>query len=353
MELAHLQVIWWLLVGVLFTIYAVLDGFDLGVGTLHLFARDDAERELHIASVGPVWDGNEVWLITAGGALFAAFPVAYATSFSAFYVALTLVLFALIARAVGIEFRGQVERAGARRFWDFAFGIGSATIALLLGVAFGNIMLGLPIEKQATGFVHVGTFLGLLNPYALLVGILSLACLVLHGALWLAMKTDGALSERLSRWAFRLWGVSLVLYLAASAATWWAAPHLIERAVARAGLFWPLVLVLAVSELLIPLSLKAGKHVRAFLASSGTLVAMLSLAGLGLFPMLVPSSIDLAGASLTLQNASAKAGNLTVMLWVALLGLPLVIIYHVVAYRTFRGKLQAGVSYGGERDGKG
>jgi cytochrome d ubiquinol oxidase subunit II len=311
-----------------------------------LFARDDAERDLHVAAVGPVWDGNEVWLITAGGALFAAFPAAYATSFSAFYLALTLVLFALIARVIGLEFRGQAGTPGMRRVWDLTFGIGSAVIAILLGVAFGNIMRGLPIEKGDAGFVHVGTFLGLLNPYALLIGVLSLFCFVLHGALWLAVKTDGALRERLARWAFRLWGVSVLLYLAATAATWFVAPHLIEKAASRAYLFWPVLLILVVAEVAIPASLKAGKPGWAFLSSAGAIAAMLSLAGLGLFPMLVPSSIDLAGASLTMQNASAKAGNLTVMLVITALGLPLVIVYHVVIYRIFAGKVQAGGTYG-------
>src|SRR5512147_1077494 len=172
-----LNTVWFLLIGVLLTGYAILDGFDLGVGVLHLFARDEEERRLHINAIGPVWDGNEVWLLTGGGALFAAFPVVYATVFSGFYLALMLLLVALILRAVSMEFRSKVDSPGWKKVWDWAFGIGSLLPAILFGVAFGNVLRGIPINEQG---LFTGSFLELLNPYAILIGLLSLALFTMH-----------------------------------------------------------------------------------------------------------------------------------------------------------------------------
>src|SRR5512143_2384366 len=180
-----LNTIWFLLIAVLLAGYAVLDGFDLGVGALSLFARGREERDLHAAAIGPVWDGNEVWLLTGGGALFAAFPMVYATVFSGFYLALMLLLLALIARAVSLEFRNLQEGAGWRRAWDVAFGVGSLLPSILLGVAVGNVLRGVPVTAEGE---WAGSFLGLLNPYAILVGLVSLAFFTLHGALYLRVK---------------------------------------------------------------------------------------------------------------------------------------------------------------------
>lgn len=338
-----LNVIWFVLVAVLVAGYAVLDGFDLGVGVLSLFARSEEERQLHEKAIGPVWDGNEVWLVTGGGALFAAFPVVYATVFSGFYLALMLLLVALIARAVALEFRHQLDGAGWRRAWDLAFGIGSLLPAVLLGVAVGNVLRGVPILPDGS---WGGTFLGLLNPYAILVGLVTLAFFTLHGALYLRVKTDGALSERLGRAVPALWGTFVALYAAATVATVRVSPFLFAGA-GRSLTFLALAALLVGAVLAIPLLSRAGRPFGAFLASSTTIVAMVFVSAASLFPRLVPSRLDL-GSSLTIYNASSSPRTLTVMLVIALLGMPLVIGYTAFVYRIFRGKVTvASEGYGG------
>ena len=188
-----LNIIWFLLIAVLLIGYAILDGFDLGVGVLHLFTKDENERRININSIAPVWDGNEVWLLTAGGALFAAFPIVYATVFSGFYLAFMLLLFALIFRAVSMEFRGKVDSPKWRSVWDWAFGLGSLLPALLYGVAIGNILRGIPINSEG---YFTGNFFSLLNPYSILVGLLSLVLFTMHGSIYLSMKSAGAHRER-------------------------------------------------------------------------------------------------------------------------------------------------------------
>jgi cytochrome d ubiquinol oxidase subunit II len=329
-----LNTTWFVLFAVLIAGYAVLDGFDLGVGVLHLFARDDEERRVHVLSIGPVWDGNEVWLVTGGGALFAAFPVVYATVFSGFYLALMLVLFALIARAVALEFRAAVDGPRWRRAWDWAFGLGSLLPALLFGVAVGNVLRGVPITSEGE---WAGSFVGLLNPYALLVGLVSLSFFVMHGALWLRLKASGALAERMARWAVRAWGAFVVVYGVATGLTFAAAPHLFA-AVTRRPLFWLFLVVLVAALALVPWATRRGRELLAFLASAATIVAMIALAAVSLFPRLVPSSLGLE-RSLTIYNAASTPRTLTVMLVIALVGMPLVIGYTAVIYRIFRGKV--------------
>jgi len=329
-----LNTAWFLLIGVLLTGYAVLDGFDLGVGVLHLFAGDDRQRRLHMNAIGPVWDGNEVWLLTGGGAMFAAFPVVYATVFSGFYLAFMLLLFALIFRAVSLEFRGQVDSPGWRRFWDWAFGLGSLVPAILFGVAIGNVLRGVPIE--ADGSLDV-SFFALLNPYSLLVGVFTLVMFVMHGAAFLAARTEGELQQQMSRWTIGAWMVFVVLYLAATSATFFAAPHLLDGVLANPAC-WLLVVLLFGSIVCIPIAVRAGKSLRAFLASSVTIASLVGLMGLSLYPRMVPSSIDLAN-SLTIYNASSTPRTLTVMLVIALVGMPLVIAYTAYVYAVFMGKV--------------
>jgi cytochrome d ubiquinol oxidase subunit II len=332
-----LQTIWFLLVGVLFAGYAVLDGFDFGVGVLHLFTREDRERRLFLNAIGPVWDGNEVWLLTGGGALFAAFPVVYAAVFSGFYMALVLLLAALIARAVSMEFRGKVDAPAWRRVWDRAFGIGSLLGAVLLGVAFGNILRGIPINDQAE---FTGTFLGLLNPYALLIGVLSLALFVMHGALYMGMKTEGALRDRMGRTASRVWIAVVALYAAATAATTLVSPFLFTG-ILKNPLFWILFLALLGAVIAIPLAVKSGRFGRGFLASSVLIACMIGLSAASLFPRLVPSSTGLI-YSLTVYNASSTEPTLSAMLWITLLGMPLVVLYTIMIHRVFRGHVVIG-----------
>ncbi len=332
-----LQAVWFVLVGVLIVGYAILDGFDLGAGVLHLFTRTEEERRISLNAVGPVWDGNEVWLLTAGGALFAAFPGVYATVFSGFYLALVLLLAALIARAVSLEFRGKISSDGWKRFWDRAFGIGSLLPAVLLGVAIGNILRGIPLNEKTE---FAGTFFGLLNPYAVLVGLLSLALFVMHGALYLTLKADGAFRARMARTAARLWIAVLALYALATAATASVAPFLFQGMLAS-PVFWVLLLGMAGAVAAIPLALKRERFSRAFLASSVLIACMVGLSAWSLFPRLVPASNGLE-YSLTIHNASSTEHTLTVMLVIALVGMPLVVGYTIFIHRVFRGRVVIG-----------
>jgi cytochrome bd ubiquinol oxidase subunit II len=330
-----LQAIWFLLVGVLIIGYAILDGFDLGVGVLHLFLKTDHDRRISLNAIGPVWDGNEVWLLTGGGALFAAFPIVYATVFSGFYLALMLLLVALILRAVSMEFRGKVDSARWKKVWDWAFGIGSLLPAVLLGVAFGNILRGIPINEQGT---FTGSFLGLLNPYAILVGILSLSLFTMHGAIYLALKTEGELRDRMATAASKVWIGTVVLYTLATLTTLFVSPFLFEKMLGN-PLFWMLFLLLLVSLVSLPVVLKARKYFVAFLASASLIASMIGLSAVSLFPRLVPSITDL-NYSLTIRNSSSTPATLTVMLIIALIGMPIVIGYTVFIYRVFKGKVE-------------
>jgi len=329
-----LNTIWFLLVGVLMIGYAILDGFDLGVGVLSLFAKSPEERRIHMNAIGPVWDGNEVWLLTGGGALFAAFPPVYATVFSGFYLALMLLLFALIARAVSLEFRSKVDSPGWQRFWDRAFGIGSLLPAVLFGVAFGNILRGVPVTEEG---MWDGSFLGLLNPYSILIGVVTLVLMVTHGAAWMAMKTDGELCDRMKAWSVRGFYAFVILYGLATILTAIVSPWLFEGLLGH-PVFWLLVALMTGAVFVFPLMTKKDRPVAAFLATSTMMLSGIGFAALSLFPRLVPSSLDLDW-SLTIYNASSTERTLTVMLIIALIGMPFVIGYTFVIYRAFKGKV--------------
>lgn len=330
-----LNIIWFLLVGVLIIGYAILDGFDLGAGVLSLFTKRDHDRRIIMNAIGPVWDGNEVWLLTGGGALFAAFPKVYATVFSSFYLALMLVLFALIARAVSFEFRGKVAAPAWKAAWDKAFGFGSLLPALLFGVAVGNILRGIPLNTEG---VFTGTFLGLLNPYSLLIGVLSLVLFTMHGAIYLTMKTDGELQASMEGWISRTWMAFVVLYVAATVASMGAAGYLFDGAMHN-PLWWMLFLPVLAAIVYIPIAVKAKKFGWAFVSSSLTIAGAIGLAFIGMFPRLVPSSLDLEN-SLTIYNASSTQLTQWVMFVIALIGVPLVLIYTIWIYRIFKGKVQ-------------
>ncbi len=332
-----LNTVWFLLIGVLLGGYAVLDGFDFGVGILHLLARDDTERRIHLNAIGPVWDGNEVWLITGGGALFAAFPIVYATIFSGFYIALMLLLAALIFRAVSLEFRGKVEDVRWRRFWDWCFGLGSLLPALLLGVALGNVLRGVPINQHP---LFTGDFFTLLNPFALLVGLTGFALFVMHGALYMTMKTEGDLRERNFAYASRAWFAFVVLYVLTTLATFFYAPHLF-RAVPNRPLFYLFLLLLLAGVVYIPVAIKAQRGGAGFLASSVTILSLMGLAAVSLYPRIVPSTLS-PEYTLTIYNASSSQKTLQTMLIIALIGMPLVVAYTIFIYRQFRGKVVLG-----------
>ncbi len=330
-----LNTMWFLLIGVLIAGYAILDGFDFGVGILSLFAKNEKERRIHFNAIGPVWDGNEVWLITGGGALFAAFPAVYATVFSGFYSALMLVLTALIFRAVSFEFRNKVDSARWRRTWDWAFGLGSFFPAFLLGVALGNILRGVPIDADGQ---YLGTFLGLLNLYSIATGILSVVLFTMHGAIYLAVKTDGKLRDRCRRWATSLWMGVVVLYVVMTLWSWIASPFLFERTFEDA-MFFVLFVLLIGSVVLLPITVNAGRFGRAFLLSSIFIASVFGQVALSLYPQLVPSSID-PEYSLTIYNSSSSPATLQTMLVIALIGVPIVVAYTIFIHRVFRGKVE-------------
>jgi len=332
-----LNIIWFVLVGVLIIGYAILDGFDLGVGIIHLFTKKEEEKKINFNAIGPVWDGNEVWLLTGGGALFAAFPIVYATVFSGFYIAFILLLMALILRAVSFEFRKYVESPRSKNLWDLAFGIGSLIPALLYGVAIGNVMRGLPVELINGKISSSISFLGLLNPYSILIGALSLVLFVMHGAIYLTLKSEGEQQEIMVSWVNKSYIILVILYVLATISTFFAASYLFNGLLNNV-LFWILFIVMFASIINIPVLIRTKKFGRAFLSSSVLIATMILLFALSLFPLLVPSSIDMAN-SLTIYNASSTPRTLETMLIIALIGMPLVIIYTIFVYRTFKGKV--------------
>ncbi len=329
--------IWFVLVGVLLAGYAVLDGFDLGVGMLHLVARGDEERRLSLNSIGPVWDGNEVWLVVGGGALFAAFPEAYATVFSGFYTAFMLLLMTLIFRGVAIEFRSKRPSPTWRSFWDTAFAAGSFGAALLIGVAFGNLAAGVPLDEHRNITL---SFTGLLAPYPLLVGLSVVTLLALHGAIYLVVKTEGALQARMQAATDRLMIAFILLYVATTLVTLLHHEHLAApfREHPALGLL-PLAALLAVAN--IPREIHHGRPLRAFLSSGATIVLLMALVAIGLYPNLVLSDPH-PELSLDIHNAASSPATLRVMLIIAAIGMPLVLGYTAVVYWIFRGKTRLG-----------
>ncbi|MCS7286599.1 MAG: cytochrome d ubiquinol oxidase subunit II [Anaerolineae bacterium] len=329
-----LQNIWYLLIGVLLTGYAVLDGFDLGVGVMYPFvAKKDEERRLLLNSIGPFWDGNEVWLLTGGGALFAAFPHVYATVFSGFYLALFIVLSALILRAVSFEFRSKEENPTWRKAWDYIFFVGSLVPAVLTGVAVGNIMRGVPLNAQME---FIGNFFTLLNPFSLLVGLTGLAMFVSHGAIYLMMKTNGPVAERARRWANGAWIALVVLAILTTIVAAIEVPQRFENA-SRQPLIWAIPVLTAIFMGLTRWNLARGRAGLAFLFSSLTIVGLMAIFGAANYPYLVPAS-NVPEYSLTIFNASSSRLTLLVMLIIALIGMPIVIIYTAYIYYALRGK---------------
>ena len=333
MILPDLNIIWFVLVGVLFTGYAMLDGFDLGVGVLQLFVRKDEHRRLFLNSIGPVWDGNEVWLVTGGGALFAAFPQAYATVFSGFYLPFMLLLCSLIFRAVAIEFRSKETWTWWRQLWDVAFSLSSLVASLLIGVAMGNIVRGIPLDSDHE---FAGSFFGLLNPYALMMGLTTVLLFAMHGAIYLAMKTEGELNRIVAGWIPRLIGFFLASYFLFNLYTLIAVPWVLDTVRAR-----PYVFAVVAANVLIVLNIPREIHKKrefnAFLSSCAAMGLMMATFGLTYFPNMVLSS-PAAENSLTIYNAASTQKTLGIMLIIALIGVPLVLAYTASIYWVFRGK---------------
>ena len=324
-----LNTVWFILVGVLLTGYAMLDGFDLGVGALHLFVKKDEDRRIFLNAIGPVWDGNEVWLVTGGGALFAAFPMAYATVFSGFYLAFMALLCGLIFRAVAIEFRSKESWGWWRQMWDIGFSLGSIGSSFLIGVAMGNILVGIELDARGN---YIGGFWALLNPYAVLLGLTTIALFTMHGSIYLVMKTEGELQARLRRWVNRTIGIFLFFYIILNVATLVYAPHILEILRARPWLLAVFALnVLVVMN--IPRQNHKGNDFAAFLSSCGVLF------GLTVYPHMVLSMPNPEN-SLTIYNAASTAKTHFIMLIMAIIGIPVVFAYTVSVYYIFRGKVR-------------
>jgi cytochrome d ubiquinol oxidase subunit II len=337
MDFTHLDLsfIWFVLIGILFSGYAMLDGFDLGVGALHLFTKTDTERRIMLNSIGPVWDGNEVWLVTGGGALFAAFPDVYATLASGFYLAVMLLLLSLIFRAVSIEFRSKMPSPAWRKFWDIAFSVSSITASLVLGVALGNLVWGVPLN-EAKDFT--GTFLSLFNPYAVLVGLTTVAMFMMHGAIYVVMKTEGEFHDKIRGWINNCIIFFIICFASTTMATLVYIPQMADTFRHHPILFIvPLLNMLAIAN--IPREIHHGRDFFALLSSCASMLALIGLFGIGTFPDIVRASNDPA-LSLTIYNASASMTSLNIMFNIALLGIPFVLAYTVCIYWIFRGKVK-------------
>ena len=334
-----LVTIWFILIAVLWVGYFILDGFDLGVGMLiPVIGTDDLRRRVLINTIGPVWDGNEVWLLVAGGAMFAAFPLWYATMFSGFYLALFVILLALIIRGVAFEYRGKRDSATWRRNWDRAIVVGSVLPALLFGVAFGNIVAGTkiaPLEGStnpdiAMNLNYVGSFFDLLNPFALVLGLMTLTVFATHGAIFLALKTSGEVHAAARKVALR---IGLIAAVFAVTGLLWA-----QAFSGRVAITLPMVLVAAVLWLGALYFVLKDRDGWAFLLSAGTIGLAVASLFVGLFPNVMPSNID-AAYNLTVYNASSQEYTLTIMTIVAVIMTPIVLIYQGWTYWVFRKRI--------------
>jgi len=315
---------WFLLLGGVFTGYAILDGFDLGAGAWHLFLKKEKSRRIALNAVGPVWDGNEVWLVIAGGALFAGFPVVYASVFSAMYIPFMLFLLFLIFRAVSIEFRSKEEMKWWRKTWDISYCVSSVMMALLLGVVLGNVLQGFPLGEN---FTFRGSWLEFINPYALMVGISTLALFMMHGAIYLTMKTEGRLFAKINILLKNAIIFFIVSFGITTLYTLLYLPHLTDDFKSQPALFIvPLLAFLSIAN--IPRLVSKKRYEWAFIFSSITVSLLLSLVAIELYPAIILSTIDNA-YTITVYNAASSDKSLGIMLTIAAIGTPRVWIYTI------------------------
>ena len=360
-----LKLIWWVLVGVLLIGFAVTDGFDMGVGMLLPFlGKNDNERRVIINTVGPHWDGNQVWFITAGGAIFAAWPTVYAAAFSGFYFAMLLVLFALFFRPVGFDYRSKIEHPTWRKTWDWGLFAGGAVPALVFGVAFGNLLLGVPFQyDEFLRPTYTGSFWALLNPFALLSGVVSAAMLAMHGALWLQLRAEDMIAQR-ARVAVQ-WAAVILIVTFALAGVWVssgihgykilsmppldALPNPLAKQVAIGHSAWLANYTLYPWTIIAPvlafvgaattfLFARANRPGFGFVTSGLAISGVILTAGFSLFPFIMPSS-SVPGASLTVWDAPSSMHTLTIMFWAAVIFVPIILAYTVWTYRAMWGRV--------------
>jgi len=327
-----LRNIWFILVGILLVGYSILDGFDLGIGTLFPFlAKKEEEKQAIYKTIGPFWDGNEVWLLTGGGALFAAFPHAYATIFSGFYLALMVVLFALIFRAVSLEFRLRDHKH--KGFWEGAFIIGSFLPSFLYGIALGNIVVGVPLNNKMD---YIGNFFTLLRPFPLVIGLLGLSAILLQGSTFTGLKVGGELQKRARKTSRILTGIYGIIFTFSFIAVVIYIPEALQRPLA-----WVFAVLVIFSLAFLRCVLQRGKDLLAFVMSSTGFISLWGIVGSIHFPNLVKASNN-SKLSITIYNASSSELTLRVMLIIALIGMPFVIGYTIYLYKVFRGKVRLG-----------
>lgn len=360
-----LQVIWWLFVGALLIGFAITDGFDLGVGALLPFiGKTDTERRVIINSIGPTWDGNQVWFITAGGAVFAAWPVVYAAAFSGFYIALLLVLFALFFRPVGFDYRSKVDDSRWRTAWDWGLFAGGAVPALVFGVAFGNLLQGVPLQyDDVLRSTYSGSFFALLNPFALLTGVVSLSMLVMHGAVFLQIKTEGVIQQRAQKATLIFGGIYIITFLLAGLWTAYGidgyrvesmpgsggVANLLAKVVSHEHGGWmanyghyhwmviaPILGFIGAFAAIGLTRMKRGGL--AFFGSSSALTGTILTAGFSMFPFIMPSSVD-PKSSLTIWDVTSSYLTLSLMFWAVIIFLPIIIAYTSWVYGVMRGKV--------------
>ena len=340
-----METIWFVFVALMVTMYVVLDGFDLGAGAVHLFvARDDRERRTIIRAIGPVWDGNEVWLIAAGGTLFFAFPTLYASGFSGFYLPLIIVLWLLMIRGLSIELRGHINDPMWASFWDAAFFVGSSLLAVFYGAALGNVVRGVPLDESGyffqplwTDFSPFSSTPGILDWYTVLIGLLALSTLIVHGSNFIAVKTEDDLNARSRRIARGFSFATVLLTVVATPATFWVSPEMLRSFNERPyGYVLPLLAVAGLVGMIY--SDLRGRDRGAFLSSGAYIVGMLTSTVFGVYPNVLPA-VDPAN-SLTIHNASASTYGMTVGLVWWSIGIVLAAVYFIVIYRLFRGKVR-------------
>ena len=340
-----METIWFIFVALMVTMYVLLDGFDLGAGAVHLFvARNDRERRTIIRAIGPVWDGNEVWLIAAGGTLFFAFPTLYASGFSGFYLPLIIVLWLLMVRGLSIELRGHINDPLWASFWDAAFFVGSSLLAVFYGAALGNVVRGVPLDESGyffqplwTDFSPFSSTPGILDWYTVLIGLLALTTLIVHGSNFIAVKTEDDLNARSRRIARGFSFATVLLTVVATPATFWVSPEMLRSFNERPyGYVLPLVAVAGLVGM-VYFDLR-GRDRKAFLSSGAYILGMLTSTVFGVYPNVLPA-VDPAN-SLTIRNASASTYGMTVGLVWWSIGIVLAAVYFIVIYRLFRGKVR-------------
>ncbi len=327
---------WFLVVGGLFSGYAILDGFDFGAGAWHLFLKKEKSRRIALNAIGPVWDGNEVWLVIGGGALFAGFPVMYATLLSSLYIPFILFLVFLIFRAISIEFRGKEEMLWWRKVWDISYSVSSIVLSFLLGVVLGNVLQGIAIDEN---YQYVGSgFFEFLNPFAILTGFTTLFLFMMHGAIYLLLKTEGKLFAKLT---FLLKKGMIFFMIAFGITTLYSLlyiPHLSDDFKNNPVLFVvPVLTFLSIAN--VPRLASKKKYIMAFIFSSITISLMLILVAVELYPTLLISSID-PGYNIDIYNAASSTKSMQIMLTIVAIGSPLVLGYTIFVYRTFWGKVK-------------